>query len=337
MMTATATAPAGVALTRSRVAAILLTDEAKQQIMPLLPPGVAIQVVVSEVNRAVVENPELLECTPVSLIMAVSSIVKWDLEIGQTAYLVPFKTKVGDRYEKRAKALRDYKGDIELVVRSGAARKVDAKCVYANESFKYEEGTQPYIEHHPITDPAKRGEMLGAYAYAKLGRYELKIAFMSVSEIDEIRQAKSQSWKAGVLPAWYAKKTVIHQVTKSLPKNPALAEVLRAFEKEEKEEQIPDGEFEVVDEMPVAAESVSVQTPAPTDPATEGQVKRLRELAADSRINDATRTKVTRRLERGIVFALAGTWIEALELELKAKASVDEESDELPLTVAGSR
>jgi hypothetical protein len=81
-MTATQTAPDTMALTRQKVSAILLTDNAKQQIMPLLPVGVAIQQVVSEVNRAVVDNPELLECTPVSLIMSVSTIVKWDLEIG---------------------------------------------------------------------------------------------------------------------------------------------------------------------------------------------------------------------------------------------------------------
>ena len=328
-MTATATAPTSdsTALTRARVSAILLTDSAKQQIVPLLPVGVAIQAVVSEVNRAVVDNPELLECTPASLIMAVSSIVKWDLAIGETAYLVPFNTKVGDHYEKRVKALRDYKGDIELVIKSGAARKVDAKCVYVNEYFKYEEGTQPYIEHHPITDPSKRGAMLGAYAFAKLSHYELKIVFMSVEEIDEIRQAKSKSWKQGAVPAWYAKKTVIHQVTKSLPKNPKLAEVLREFDREETEEEIPEGTFEVVDETP--AKPVSVQTPAPTDPATEMQVGRLRGLVADARVNEATRTKVLRRLERGIPFGLATTWIEALELELRAK---DEETDELPLS-----
>jgi recombination protein RecT len=327
-MTATATEPTGVALTRQKVAAILLTNSAKEQIMPLLPAGVSIQAVVSEVNRAVTDNPELLECTPASLIMSVSSIVKWDLEIGQTAYLVPFKTKVGDRYEKRAKALRDYKGDIELVTRSGAARKVDAKCVYANEYFKYEEGTQPYIEHRPQTDPVKRGPMLGAYAYAKLSHYELKIVFMAISEIEEIRQAKSKSWKEGPLPAWYAKKTVIHQVTKSLPKNPKLAEVLHEFDREETEEEIPEGTFEVLPDSETP-QPVSVQTPAPTDPATENQVNRLRELVGDTRVNEATRTKVTRRLERGIPFGLAGTWIEAIELEIRSK---EDETDELPLS-----
>jgi recombinational DNA repair protein RecT len=235
-----------------------------------------------------------------------------------------------DRWEKRAKALRDWKGDIELVLKSGAARKVDAKCVYANEHFKHEEGTNPYIEHHPIMDPAKRGAMVGAYAFAKLARYELVIAAMSVSEIDEIRQAKSKSWKEGPLPAWYARKTMVHQVTQKIPKNPKLAAVLAEFEREE-EEEIPEGEFEIVPPETVAGEptatAVRTAPPAPTDPANEEQILRLRELAADMRVNEATRLKVARRLERGIPYGLAGTWIDAIELELKAK----QDDDELPL------
>jgi len=309
-----------MALARQRLSGILLSDEAKQQIMPLLPVGVALQQVVSEVNRAVAENPDILECTPVSIVMAVSTAVKWDLEIGYTVHLVPFTVKG----EKRLKALRDYKGDIELVVRSGAARKVDAKCRYEKEHFIHHEGTTPYIEHHPIGDPAARGKMVGAYAYAKLPHNEIKIAYLSVAEIDEIRRSKSKTWKDGELQPWYACKTMVHQVTKAIPKNPNLAPILREFEREEKEEEIPEGEFEVVSETPAAA------PPSPTDPATEVQVTRLRELVADRRINEQTRTKVTRRLERGLVYGLAATWIEGLELELRSKAA-DDDSDDLPL------
>ena len=115
MPAATQTAPDTMALTRQRVSAILLQRQRQAADHAAAPARDCDQQVVSEVNRAVVENPELLECTAISLVMAVSTIVKWDLEIGQTAYLVPFNTKVSkspDRWEKRAKALRDWKGDI---------------------------------------------------------------------------------------------------------------------------------------------------------------------------------------------------------------------------------
>ena len=251
-MTAAAVRPeqtTGMSLVRERVSAILLSDDAKRQIAPLLPHGVSLDRVVSTIYQVVADNPELLECTPASLIMAVGKGVKWDLEFGETVHLVPFNVKVSkkgqsDRWEKRAKALRDYKGDIELVVRSGAARYVDAQCFYEKEHFKYEQGTNPFIEHHPIVDGKARGKMLGAYGWALIAqRAPLKISVMSVEEIDAIRQAKSQSWKSGSLPDWYARKTMVHQVTKAIPKNPKLAAVLRDFETEE---EIPEGDFEIV-------------------------------------------------------------------------------------------
>ena len=269
-MTAAAVRPeqpvTALTLSRAKVSGIMLSEEARQQIIPLLPHGMSLERVVSEVNRAVVDNPDLLECTPASLIMAVSTVVRWDLVIGETAHLVPFNTKVKggsgpDRWEKKAKALRDWKGDIELVIKAGAARAVDAQCFYENEPFKYEQGTSPFIEHHPIVDGVKRGKMLGAYAWARINVASIKIMVMSVEEIDAIRQAKSQSWKAGPVPDWYARKTLIHQVTKAIPKNPKLAAVLRQFDEED--EEIPDADFEVVNGKPTVA------TTAPETPAAD--------------------------------------------------------------------
>ncbi len=343
-MTSTHAPPTTMALARQQVSAILLSDDARRHIIPLLPHGVSLDRVVSTLHQVVADNPELLECTPASLIMAVGRGVKQDLEFGETAHLVPFSVKVSkenekpERFEKRAKMLRDYRGDIELVVRSGAARAVQANCFYEAEPFKYEQGTNPFIEHHPIVDGVKRGKMLGAYAWARINVHTIKIAVMSVAEIDKIRQEKSKSWKEGPLPDWYAKKTLIHQVTKDIPKNPKLAAVLAEFEREE--EEIPDAEFEVVPSAePAAPTTAAAEQPqataaaarpsASTDPATEEQIARLLDLIADEHINQETRDRVERRLKVGIKYLLATTWISALELEIKNK--LEAEGDELPL------
>lgn len=259
--------PNPFAIVREKVSAILLSPEAKSHIAPYLHHGVSLERVVSTIHQVVAENEELLECTPTSLIMAVSKGVNWDLEFGETVHLVPFNVNVAKRdqapkWEKRAQAIRDYKGDIELVIRSGAARAVEAQCFYEKEILKYEQGTNPFIEHHPIVDVRKRGPMLGAYAWARISVHSLKITVMSVDEIDAIRQEKSKSWKKGPLPDWYACKTVVHRVTRSLPKNKRLAAVLKEFEKEE--EEIPEGEFEVV------AADVGTSTPTASDGAATG-------------------------------------------------------------------
>lgn len=329
-----------LSLVRQKVTSILLSPEAKAQIVPLLPHGVSLERVVSTIHQVVAENPEILECTPESIVMAVGRGVKQDLEFGDTAHLVPFNVNVAKkgekpRYEKRAKMLRDFKGDIELVKRAGAARDVQAHCFYANEPLKYEQGTNPYIEHHPIVDVQKRGAMLGAYAYARIDVHTLKISVMSVAEIDEIRKAKSKSWKEGPLPPWYARKTLVHQVCKEIPKNPKLREVEKEFAREE--EEIENGEFEVVEEErsgavasspaqpePAASEPVSdreaIAAAAPTGDrlATKDQIYDILDMLDHEAVSADVRDRAKERIKRGLDAQLATTWKGMLEEKIGA-------------------
>jgi recombinational DNA repair protein RecT len=125
-----------------------------------------------------------------------------------------------------------------MVKRSGAAREVQANPFYANEILKYEQGTRPYIEHHPIYEPKDRGELVGGYAWARVSAYRLKIAVLSAGEIDAIRLEKSEKWKKGPLQPWYVRKTMIHQVTKELTKTRKIRELLREFEVEQLDQTV---------------------------------------------------------------------------------------------------
>jgi recombinational DNA repair protein RecT len=65
---------------------------------------------------------------------------------------------------------------------------------------------------------------------------------MNAADIEEIRQKYSKQWKNGPLPAWYAKKTVVRQVAKLVPRNPRLAKMLAVMEEEREVEfdAVPD-------------------------------------------------------------------------------------------------
>src|SRR3954462_5627782 len=124
MATAAAPQTTAMVLAREKVVSILTTDEARAQIAPFLRPGVSLERVISTIHQVAAENPEILDCTPVSIVMAVGKGVAWDLEFGETVHLVPFNVNLAKkgqtpRWEKRAKAIRDYRGDIELVKRAG--------------------------------------------------------------------------------------------------------------------------------------------------------------------------------------------------------------------------
>lgn len=214
-------------------ALITTSGKARNTIAPFLPPGVSLDRVAASLRIALAKDraawkkdgpPPLERCSPMSVFMAVAKITQWGLEIGETAHLVPFGTE--------CTAVADYKGLAELVISSGVARAVEAHCVYEKEPFRIKRGTSTEIEHHPIGDPKARGPMVGAYAIFHLRFGIALVEYMSVSEIDEIRQKHSKQWKSGALEPWYARKTVVRRGVKLLPKNPRLLERLAALDTE---------------------------------------------------------------------------------------------------------
>jgi recombination protein RecT len=251
---------------RSPVAQLLSKDSARAAIAPMLRPGESYERVMVEVYHAAAKNPAILDCTPQSIVSAVAQAVSTGLIIGDRVHLVPFG--------KKLEMVLDYKGAAELVLATGAVRYLDAQCVYAEEPFEYEQGSSPFIRHQPITDPKSRGALRGAYAVAKVTRDDVRILFMSIEEIDAIRTSKSKSWKQGALDAipWYAKKTVIKQIVKLLPKTISLAKVATLFEREDALEEGEQGigpGLAAENEIAAAVEEPSITEAEETAPIGE--------------------------------------------------------------------
>lgn len=207
------------------------TRDAHKRLAPFLSVGQSYDRIAAQVREAIIRTPKLAECDPNTIIDAVVTIQRWRLEIGETAYLVPFRSKGRDV----CTAVRGYIGDIELLINNGLARRVDAFCVYKNEPFTYREGTSPLLEHQPLP-PSQRGEMIGAYAILWQTFSNSKASFLYVEEIEEIREKFSKQWKAeqvGALPPWYAKKCAVKAVTKLLPKSPKLAKLREQMDEDE--------------------------------------------------------------------------------------------------------
>lgn len=158
---------------------------------------------------AITLEPKLLRCKPVSIATALARVAQWGLDVGDTAHLLPF----GDT----CTPVPDYKGLIRLMLRAGA-RKVEAHEVREGDDFSYEYGIAPKLQHRP----SGRGKITHAYAIAWLRSGEPVFEVMTAEEIDAIRKSKSMSWKAGELPKWYARKTVVRQLAKYMDRTPEL-------------------------------------------------------------------------------------------------------------------
>jgi phage RecT family recombinase len=229
----------------ARLSELLVHDSARKIIGPFVPRGVAYETIAQEAMFAIDRNPDLKDCKPLSLLRAIGRCAATGLVIGETVHLVPFRQNIGTRqnpeYVVNCQRIIDYKGEIELVLRANGARAIYAEPFFENEKFKVEQGTEPRIVHEPIWSPAKRGRMLGAYAVAKINRYDLRIFVMDIAEIERIRKAHSKICspdKVPICPDWYARKTAVHQLVKLLPMNPRMRVLSALFEQENEEADV---------------------------------------------------------------------------------------------------
>jgi len=164
---------------------------------------------------AIAANPDLLQCDPKSVGIALARVAQWGLDVGDTAHLVPFG--------RQCTAIVDYKGYIRLMMQAGA-RKVEAHEVREGDEFEYEYGAEPRLIHRPLADRSR--PITAAYAIVWLRGGVKQFEVMTADEIDAIRRAKSKQWKAGPLEGWYARKTVLRRVAKYVPKSGALEQAL---------------------------------------------------------------------------------------------------------------
>lgn len=219
---------------RKGIAKLLDTPEARARIVPFLPKGVDLERVIASAQLAVMQNPAIGECEPASIVLSAAKIAQWGLDIGTTAYLVP--------YGKTCNAVPDYRGLVDLVVRSGAARHVEARVVREGDTFEYEYGTTKRIRHIPKANST--APITHAYAIVTLRFQDFDFVVLDREEIEGVR-GKSKQWSRGTLEQhpWYAKKTAVRRVVNLLPKTGKLAEVLADVRKAEAEVE---GEFAVV-------------------------------------------------------------------------------------------
>lgn len=235
--------PTGVAVKRYPMLEVV--QKRADQLVPFLPKGVTLDQIGQIVQMMAIKQPDLLSCTPSSLVMGISRGLRAGLELGETWHLLTFRNKTLSQQHGRdvyeCTGVADYKGLAQLMVASGAVRYVDPQVVREGDDFDFALGLDKRLTHKP---GATRGAITHAYVILRLPFGVSDFLVMTIKEIDAIRLAKSKSWKEGACPDWYAKKTVIRQIAKLLPKDKRLTAVARAVEQDEAAEfeDVPDAE-----------------------------------------------------------------------------------------------
>jgi recombination protein RecT len=164
-------------------------------------------------------TPQLLECSPRSLLGAVVQCAQLGLEPGilGMAYLVPFRDR--KRGTTEVTLIPGYRGLLDLARRSGEISTIQAHGVRRKDRFNYRYGLDPQLDHIPSED-TDRGELSHVYAIARLKDGGVQFEVMTRPEIDAHRDRYSRASAIGPWQTEYeemAKKTVLRKLCKLLP------------------------------------------------------------------------------------------------------------------------
>lgn len=162
-------------------------------------------------------NLKLTECAPASLFGAVMQCCQLGLEPGPLghAYLIPRRIKG----QMECQFQIGYKGLLDLFYRHPLAKVAFAFAVHENDTFTYELGLEPFIEHKPAD--GDRGALTHVYAVLRLTSGAYGFSVMSKAEVDQVK-AKSESAGSPYSP-WnqhyeaMALKTVLKRALKYMP------------------------------------------------------------------------------------------------------------------------
>lgn len=179
------------------------------------------RIVLTECRR----NPELLRCTPASLLGAVMTAAQLGLEPGplQHCYLIPRK----NHGVHEVTLLIGYRGFIDLARRGGQTLSIDAQVVHEADEFEFSYGLDPTLHHVPArTD---RGEPRWVYAVAKFRDGGHSFVVLSMGDVDARRERSA----AGSKGPWQTdfdamcRKTAVRALAPYLPQSIELAQAER--------------------------------------------------------------------------------------------------------------
>lgn len=209
-------------------------DAKMPEIAQMLPEGMSADRFRRVVVQALVRNPDLWQCTPVSVVSAIVESAQIGLEptgvLGR-AWMLPYNVKQANgQWAKEAKLIVGYRGYAELAWRADRIL-VTTGAVREGDEFAYRRGTGKYLHHAPASDDPEReasdDNITNFWAMYQLpdGREDFDV--MSRRAVERIRErAKHKN------PVWdsdfgeMGRKTVLRRLLKVAPLSPEVQRVL---------------------------------------------------------------------------------------------------------------
>jgi recombination protein RecT len=187
----------------------LQSDAFKDAVAKALPKHLTPDRFLRVAATALTKTPKLAQCEQASFFNALLSLSQYGLEPdGRRAHLIP--------YGNQCQLIIDYKGLVELVMRSGVVSKIHADVVCDNDVFEFDMGE---VKAHKIDLRKERGAVFATYALCVFKDGATAAAVMSREEVEAIRKRSRSGSNGPWVTDWneMAKKTAFRRLSKWLP------------------------------------------------------------------------------------------------------------------------
>ncbi len=280
------------ATTNRTIKSHLEGDAFKAAIAKALPRHLTADRFIRVALTAMMRTPKLAQCDQASFFNCLLTLSQFGLEPdGRRAHLIPFENR--KRGVTECQLIIDYRGLVELAMRTGVISTIHAELVCENDDFEWNIGQ---IIRHRIDFKKPRGKPYAVYALATTKDGGTFSEVMTVEEVEKIR-ARSRAGQNGPwVTDWdaMALKTVFRRLSKWLPLSPEYRDAAESDADAGQEAIQVDGSVFVMPEaLPDAPEQErknvrdeihgehgdGVQTPPPPEP-TEQEAQSIKDQLA---------------------------------------------------------
>lgn len=225
-MTTENTTPAvGTAKPPATVRAVLASDTFARAVARALPSHMTHDRFMRVAMTAINKTPALQDTTPASFCLAILTAAQMGLEPdGRLAHLIP--------YGNTCTLILDYKGKVELAMRTGTIANIHAAVIHEGDLFSFDMGEVrqhvPWFIRRDAAKPEKEGEVYAAFARVLFKDGTSKAEVLSRDEIEAIRKRSRAGNSGPWVTDWneMAKKTAFHRCSKWIPTSPEFRDAM---------------------------------------------------------------------------------------------------------------
>lgn len=192
--------------------ALIQGDAFKKAVAAALPKHLTADRFCRVAATALLRVPKLAACDQTSFFNCLLTLSQYGLEPdGRNAHLIPFENRRAGIIE--CQLIIDYKGLVELAMRSGLIASIHADVICTEDDFEYNMGE---IKVHRIDLKKDRGEAYGAYARVVFKDGSTKCEVMPTADIEAIRKRSRSGQNGPWVTDWreMAKKTCFRRLSK---------------------------------------------------------------------------------------------------------------------------